>query len=131
MTTTNALSKITIQAQADLSAQASRYRAVTFLGALVGTPAAGVIAGAAGILQDSSPRSGDAAALVYQGITKVVAGAAISTAGWPLCSGSGGYLYAATSGGATIGRAIEAAASGDLFQAFVDFVTLPAWNGIG
>jgi hypothetical protein len=46
-------------------------------------------------------------------------------------SGSGGFLYAATSGGASIGRAIESAASGDLFQANIDAVTLPAWNGIG
>jgi hypothetical protein len=131
MTTTNENRSYSILAQSDLSAQATRYRAITFLGALVAAnPAAGAPAGAAGILT-SSTRSGEVATAVYHGITKAYAGAAVQTVGWPLAVGSSGYIFAAVSGGHCMGRALETANSGDLFKINVDFSVPAAWNGLG
>jgi hypothetical protein len=129
MTTHNENKRYIVQATADLSAQASRFRAVSINGALVAAAtAAGASGQAIGILQ-SSARSGDLATYVYEGITKVVAGAAVSTLGFPVMVGSNGYIFAANSGFSHVGRALEVAASGDLFQAMVDFSNLPLWSG--
>lgn len=129
MTTTNRQELFTVTAAEDLSAQASRYRAITLGGTLVGaSAAAGTSQRVAGVLI-SSARSGEAASYVYQGITKVIAGAAVSTLGYPLMVGSSGFVFAANSGFGHIGRALETGNSGDLIQAFVDFKSIPMWAG--
>ncbi len=131
MATENEQKLISVAATADLSAQATRYRAVTIFGALVAAnQAVGTGGGVAGILK-SSTRSGETASLVYDGITKGVFGAAVSTAGWPIMSGSSGYLFAATSGGLTCGRLLDtSAASGDMAQIAVDLKTLQYFAGV-
>jgi hypothetical protein len=133
MATKNEHKLMSIQAQSDLSAAASRYRCVTHLGALsAANLAAGAVGGTAGILSDfGTPRSGEIASVVYAGLYKAIAGAAITTPGWPVMVGSSGYIFAAASGGPTCGRAMESAASGDLFKGNFDFTTFPAWNGVG
>ena len=129
MTTSNETSQYTVAATEDLSAQASRFKAITLAGGIVpAATAAGASARAAGILI-SSARSGDQATYVYRGIVKAVAGAAVSTLGYPVMVGSNGFLFAANSGFSHVGRALETAASGDLFQATVDFSHLPLWSG--
>lgn len=129
MTTTNENRSYSVAATADLSAQATRYRAITFAGALVAAnPAAGVSDRAAGILT-SSTRSGDVATAVYEGITKAVAGAAVNTLGFPVMVGSSGYIFAAASGFSHIGRALETANSGDMFKVLVNFANLALWSG--
>ena len=40
-----------------------------------------------------------------------------------------GWLVVAASGDATCGRATATCASGDLVEAMVDFMTVPAWPG--
>jgi hypothetical protein len=130
MSTSNNVELYTVQATADLSAQASRFRAITIAGTLVAAnPVAGASGQAIGVLW-SSTRSGDQATYAYQGIAKCVAGAAVSTLGYPVMTGSSGYFFAANSGFAHIGRALETAASGDLFQALVDFTQLSLWTGV-
>lgn len=129
MTTTNENTSYNVLAAADLSAQASRYRAISLNGVLLPGLAAGATGQVAGILTSSS-RSGELATYVRQGITKVVAGAAVTTLGYPVMTGSGGYMFAAASGGIYCGRALEVAASGDLFQVNVDFVGFPTFTGV-
>lgn len=120
----------TVQAAEDLSAQAARFRAITLGGTLVAAnAAAGTSQRAAGLLA-SSCRSGEYASYIYKGLAKAQAGAAINTLGFPVMVGSSGYLFAAVSGGLHVGRAYSLAASGDLFEAIVDFATLPTWNGL-
>lgn len=130
MTTHNEQCVFTVQAAEDLSAQSARFKAITLAGTLMpANPAAGTSQRVAGV-NITSARSGENATYVYQGITKAVAGAAISTLGYPIMVGSSGFMFAAASGSIHVGRAIETAASGDLFQCFVDFNTLPAWGGV-
>ncbi len=130
MTIHNKQDVYTVQATEDLSGQAARFKAITLAGTVVPTAtAAGASARVAGI-NITSARSGEQASYVYNGITKVVAGAAISTLGYPIMAGSLGFMFAVVSGNNHVGRALTTAASGDLFVAFVDFMTLPNWNGV-
>lgn len=129
MTIHNDAETLTIQAGQDLTAQASRYRAVTVNGTLLANVAGGAPGnGPIGILI-TAQNSGEWATVQFAGIVKAIAGAAVSTKGYPLQASSGGYLFAAVSGGNHIGRALETAASGDLFSCLVDFSTVPMWTG--
>lgn len=125
MTTLNQQGLYTVQAQADLSAQASRFKVITLNGTLL---AAAGFASIAGVLQTST-RSGEYASYVYEGITKAVAGAAVASLGWPCKPASGGFLIPCASGDTHVGRFLETCNSGDFVQALVDFSTLGAWNG--
>lgn len=129
MTTHNETKSLTIAAAQDLSAPSSRFRAVTIAGTILANVAGGAPGGGPIGILNTSARSGELCSVQYQGIVKAVAGAAVSTLGYPLQASSGGYLFAAVSGGNHIGRALETAASGDLFQALVDFTTVAAWTG--
>lgn len=131
MTTHNqSVLSMDVVAAEDLSAQASRFKAITLAGTIVpAATTAGASARAAGILVTSA-RSGENATYVVNGVVKVYAGVAISTLGYPIRVGSSGFVFAASSGDGHIGRAIDLAASGDLFRAFVDFTSLPAWAGV-
>lgn len=112
-----------VTAGADLSGEGSKFKAVT----LNGTIAANAnLAG--GILRHGAD-SGKAVSLVYEGITKVLAGAAISTVGFPITITTSGFVIAASSGGSSIGRALSTCASGDLVQAAVDFKSIGFWRG--
>jgi hypothetical protein len=125
MTTLNRQNLYTVQAQADLSAQSSRFKVITLNGTLL---AAAGFATCAGILQ-SSCRSGEYATYCYDGITKSVAGAAVASVGWPAKPASGGFLVPVASGDTSCGRFLELANSGDFVQVFIDFTQLAAWNG--
>lgn len=131
MTTHNSyMLTMDVVAAEDLSAQATRFKAITLAGTVVpAATAAGAAARAGGILITSA-RSGEAASYVVNGVVKVYAGVAISTLGYALRVGSSGFIFAAASGDGHIGRAIDLANSGDLFRAMVDFTTVPAWSGL-
>lgn len=130
MTIHNKGETYTVTAAEDLSAQATRYKAITLAGTVVpAATAVGASARVAGI-NITSARSGEQATYVYTGITKVVAGAAVSTLGYPIMAGSSGFMFAVVSGNNHVGRALTVANSGDIFVAFVDFATLPNWNGV-
>jgi hypothetical protein len=116
MTTDNKFSEIAIVAGADLDTPASRFKAVT----IGGTIAASVTYTSLGILRHGG-KTGETLGVIYEGITKVLAGAAITSGGMQLKITTSGYIIAAVSGDLTIGRSLGFCASGDLVQAFVDF----------
>jgi hypothetical protein len=111
-----------VAATEDLTASSALFKAVGFGGTIVGSPRL-----AAGILH-SKGLSGQQVSVIYQGIAKVVAGAAITTPGFGLTVTTSGFVIAASSGGSSIGRALTAAASGDLIPAYVDFKQIPAFT---
>jgi hypothetical protein len=112
-----------VQAGADLSGEGSKFKAITIGGTIAAGPNL-----AAGILRHGA-QQGANVSLAYHGVTKVLAGAAVSTVGFPLKVTTSGWIIAAASGDVSIGRALATAASGDLVQAFVDFVSLGYWHG--
>lgn len=113
-----------ITAATDLSVASARFKAINFGGTIAGstTRIAGVLV--------TSAKSGERVSVVTEGVAKVIAGGAVSTLGYPLSVNSDGFFVAASSGGATVGRAAATCASGDLVEAFVDFHTIPAWPGV-
>ncbi len=123
MTTEGRQNKWAIVATEDLSVATARYHAVSFAGLVVASTSR-----AAGILVTSA-KSGERVSVVYEGVAKVAAGGAVSTLGYPLKITTSGWLIVAASGDAMVGRATATCASGDLVEAFVDFMTVPAWPG--
>jgi hypothetical protein len=128
MTTSNLQLTYTVAAAEDLSAQSARFKVITLAGTLMNTVGTG--SGRVAGINITSARSGETAAYVWNGITKAVAGVAISTLGYPIRTASGGFITPAASGDGHYGRALETCASGDLVQVFVDFTSFPAWNGL-
>ena len=112
-----------VTATEDLTAATALYKACGINGTIVASTAL-----ALGVLRSKNV-SGGQVSVVYAGITKVVAGAAVSTLGFPLTVTTSGFFIAATSGAGHVGRALSTAASGDLIAAMVDFKTKPAWAG--
>ena len=102
----------------------ARFHAVSFAGLVVGSTSR-----AAGVLFTSA-KSGENVSLVYEGHTKLIAGAAVTTLGYPLTITTSGFFIAATSGSTLVGRALSAAASGDLIQALVNFENMVPWGGV-
>ena len=115
--------KWAINATEDLSVATARFHAVSFAGLVVAS-----YSRAAGILVTSA-RSGERVGVVYEGVQKVAIGGTVTTLGFPLKITTSGWIVAAASGDTTIGRSTVACASGDLAEAFVDFMTLPLWGG--
>lgn len=116
MTVDNKFSEYAIVAGADLDTPASRFKAVT----IGGTIAASVTYQAAGVLRHGG-KSGETLGVIYEGITKVIAGAAVASGGVQLTITTSGFFISAVSGDLSIGRSLEFCASGDLVKAFVDF----------
>ena len=125
MTTHNDYDVYTAVAAEDLSGQSARFKVMT----LAGTLFTGTGTGRAAGINITSARSGENATYVTNGIMKVVAGAAVSTLGFPVAPASGGFMVAASSGGVTFGRALETCASGDLVQVMCDFRIPGFWSG--
>lgn len=101
------------------------HKAVAINGTISAGPAMAI-----GILRGTGPTGAQVPA-VFEGITKVVVGAAVSTVGFPLkIAATSGFLVPCASGDLQFGRALATAASGDLVSAMVDFMTKPAWNGL-
>lgn len=100
------------------------WKAITFGGTIAALPGP-----AAGVCRSTAQVAGQGVSVVYQGITKVKAGAAINSLGAPLTITTSGWFTAAASGFVSIGRAMETCNSGDLLKAYVDFLTLPQWAG--
>lgn len=123
MSTEQATKLMTVTAAQDLTVADCLYHAISLAGTIVGSTSR-----VAGVLRMKAS-SGQQASVVYEGLTKVMAGAAVTTLGYPLTVTASGWFIAASSGGAQVGRALAAAASGDLIPAMVDFNTIPAWTG--
>lgn len=123
MATDLAYKAFPVAATEDLSDPSRRFKAVNIGGTIAAS------ANLAGGILRNAPKSGETAELIFEGITKVLAGAAVSTLGFPLTITTSGFIIAASSGGASIGRALETCSSGDLVQAMVDFTNLGFWRG--
>lgn len=111
---------ITVEATADLSGEASRFKVVTIGGAIC---SAALVKQAAGILWHGA-EVGQGASVVREGVTKALAGVAISTVGYPITTANSGFLALTVSGGHTFGRALETCASGDLVPVYVNFAQI-------
>lgn len=109
---------IQVAATADLSGEGSKFKAVTIGGTIAATPLL-----AAGILRHGA-QSGGTLSVAHRGVFKALFGAAVSTVGYPLTVTTSGWVIAASSGGATIGRSLSTVASGDLAKAMFDFAVL-------
>jgi len=93
-------------AAADLSAKQFHAVKITAAFAVNLTSVAGE--STFGVLQNT-PTSGQAAEVMHTGVTKVVAGAAISAGADVMAGADGRVITAATAGSKIIGRALEAA----------------------
>jgi hypothetical protein len=111
--------KYQVPAQADLTAASALHKAISLISGTI-TPTA---LAAIGVLK-SNGLSGNNVSVCYWGITKVSAGAAVSTAGYPLTVTTSGWFTAATSGQFVVGRSLATATSGDLLSAMVDFTNI-------
>lgn len=100
------------------------HRAITYAGAY----AANTVR-AAGILV-SKGRTGEFVTAATAGEVKVQIGAAVSTIGYPLTITTSGFLIAASSGGASVGRSQATGSSGDIIPAIIDLMTINAWPGV-
>lgn len=109
---------IQVTAGADLDADAVKFKAVTLAGTIAATPLL-----AAGILRHGA-KNGEQLSVAYEGVHKAQFGTAVGTVGYPLTVTTSGFVIAASSGGATIGRSIAVTASGDIAKAFFDFKSL-------
>lgn len=118
----------------DFRVAGALYKVVDFAGDLS-------VAGgknAMGILQ-SQPNSGQHGNVHYFGETKAVAGAAITTPGYPLTTAASGFVVAAVSGDNVIGRYVQggrtanaACASGDQITGWFNFLSFrPIGAGSG
>jgi hypothetical protein len=109
---------IQVTAGADLDGEGSKFKAVTLAGTIAATPLL-----AAGVLRHGA-KNGEQLSVAYEGVFKAIFGAAVSTVGYPLTVTTSGFIIAASSGGATIGRSRATVASGDIANAFFDFKSL-------
>jgi hypothetical protein len=84
-----------------------------------------------GVLQ-SRPNSGQHGAVTEMGDIKCLAGAIVTTPGYPLTTAASGFVIAANSGASVVGRyappAGAACASGDMITMIANF---PGTRGIG
>jgi len=124
MTTTQKYETYTVAAGQDLTPESCLFHAISLAGLIVASTSR-----AAGVLI-SKGASGEQVTYVREGVAKVMAGGTVTTLGYPLTITTSGWFIAASSGGAQVGRALVAAASGDLLSAAVDFNHISAWPGV-
>lgn len=109
---------ITVVAGQDLSGH--QYKAVSLAGTVAGTAAL-----AAGILKNK-PENGEHATLAYEGDMKAFAGGAINSNALITVAASGfmtPYTPSGSGGLGAVGRALESAASGQVFRFIANFFT--------
>ena len=114
MTTQNRWFGVTVPAGADLTAAAVLHKAVAVGGTIAANNQTAI-----GLLK-SKGKTGEGVTLAYLGEMKAYAGAAI-TIGDRLMITTSGFVILGTSGTLPIGKALEAANSGDLFRGIFNF----------
>lgn len=114
MSIEQAVSYINITANQDMTPAGTLHKAVTVNGTIAAS------CSLLGGFSKSKSANGQSLRIAIQGVVKVVAGAAVSTVGYPVTVTTSGFVIAATSGGYTMGRAFTTAASGDLFPILAD-----------
>lgn len=112
----------TCQAGQDFRVAGMLHKAVTVAGAIsaVGSTAAG--------LAKSQPNSGQHLNVGYAGLMKGYAGAAISAGARVMTTASGWLITAVSGSSPVVGRALEAANSGDLFAGIFNFAAAASTN---
>lgn len=115
MTTEVQKDMVPLIAGADLSGDGTIHKAIAIGGTIAATNAATV-----GLLKTKA-RSGEGISVAYRGEMKAFAGAAI-TAGARLAITTSGFVITTADSRSSVGRAMETAASGDLFRGLFDFV---------
>lgn len=113
MATQEALTCITREAGADLSAKQYHFVNMSSDGQVDAVASAG--AQGIGVLQDKPTAAGQAACIAVYGVSKVVAGADV-TAGNRVQADGNGKAIAATTGDFVMGVALTAGNSGDLIE---------------
>lgn len=112
MATENNLTSISLPAAADLSA--AQYKIVQ-----VNSSGQAALANATsmtvGVLQNKPSAAGRVATVAIHGVSKVVAGGAITAGARVTSDANGNAVAATTAGDAVIGVALTGAASGDVF----------------
>lgn len=106
---------INVAAGQDLTPAAVLHKALTVNGTIAANGRDAV-----GVLKSHGPQ-GLGVRVADSGIIKIVAGAAVSTPGFPITVTTSGFCIASPVGSATIGKAFTAAASGDLMAILADF----------
>lgn len=114
MSIEQAVGYLNVLANEDLTPAGKLHKAITVNGTLAAGPQL-----VSGFLK-SKGLSGESVRLANEGVVKVVAGAAVTTIGYPVTVTTSGFVIAASSGGACVGRAFTAAASGDIFPIQTD-----------
>lgn len=112
---------VPIRAGADLTGDGVKFKAISFGGTIAATSIA-----AAGILRFGGKQNENVSVNVL-GVFKAQFGTAVNTAGYPLKVTTSGFIVAASSGDDCVGRSTAVTGSGDLAQAFFNF--LSAGNG--
>lgn len=116
MATENTISAISLPAAADLSA--AQYKIVT-----VNSSGQAALANATstvvGVLQNKPSAAGRVATIADRGVSKVVAGAAITAGARVTSDASGNAVAASIAGDAVLGIALTGAASGDVFPVLI------------
>lgn len=107
----------TVTAGADLTGDAALHKAYAIGGTIAASNAAAV-----GILKTKGKQN-DAVSLAHFGEFKALAGAAI-TAGALVSVTTSGFLITAADSRTNVGRALETAASGDLFRGLFNFTNV-------
>lgn len=105
---------INVTATEDLTPAGKLHKAITVNGTIAAAPQL-----VGGFLK-SKGLSGESVRLANEGVVKVIAGATVTTIGYPVTVTTSGFVIAASSGGHCVGRAFAAAASGDLFPILTD-----------
>lgn len=123
MTTEQRVQYLNILANQDLTPAACLHKAVTVNGTIAATAAL-----AAGFLK-SHALTGESIRIADAGVVKCVAGAAVTTIGYPVTVTTSGFVIAAVNCGYMIGKAFSAAASGDLLAVQCDFSNLGYFQG--
>jgi hypothetical protein len=123
MTIEQRVQYLNVTANQDLTPAACLHKAVTVNGTIA--PSAGLVCG----FLKSKGLTGEAVRLADSGVVKVVAGAAVTTIGYPVTVTTSGFVIASSSGGTTIGRAFTAASSGDVFPIQTDCANVGQYNG--
>ena len=113
MSTENRNNRLTIVAGADFRSSGI-HKALVVAGTIAGD------ATAVGILK-TKPNNGEHCAVAYEGIIRAYAGAAISAGASVTVTTSGFIVSTGSASGTTVGKALEAANSGDLFKGLYSF----------
>jgi hypothetical protein len=117
MASENIVQSITLPAAADLSSSQFKLVTVNSSGQAALANATALVVG---VLQNKPSAAGQAATVAVHGVSKAVAGGAITAGARVTADASGNAIAAASAGDAVLGVALTGAASGDVFPVLIN-----------